>query len=223
MSFNVKEATFLVQWTAETSAIYQTEEQQGLFRQARSVNQLGPLEPALKISKYVLEVLENYDSTLLEEGETKEVIDLAIMVGNLETELNNSLDVGTKSPSRFIHEDEVQNLYKNIQEKFESAIQRDSAWAEGLELLKKGMESYSEVLTFPLIKAAKDEWDTSSDEGEIPPPPPQAPAFSSDDWDISLSVDIGITDNDTNSSPSITPIRGSPVKPITSIQSNITG
>jgi hypothetical protein len=179
MFLNVKEATILIKWTVATSSIYQTEEQRGLNVQ----RSLAPTfsDPAKKIVNYALEVLRDYDSSSLKDGEAKNAIDLALMFGNLKTELHNI-------ERRIIHSDEIQKLYNRIH----GAIQKGSKWSEGMGLLAKAVELYSKDFSFPLSRAPEldsssdegnavnveppilpSERDTSSDEGDIPPPCPE--------------------------------------------------
>ena len=145
MSLDIREAEALIRWTARTSAIYQTEEpdeNQRTYLKEKSVQNLTCSGPAKKIAQYVMDVLKNYDSKILEEGTAKEVIDIAIMVGNLEVEVNNATNYRiTKIYPRLIHTDEVENLNERIQG-LQNELPSDSEWSSSVAILAGTVESY---------------------------------------------------------------------------------
>lgn len=145
MSLDIGEAEALIGWTARTSAIYQTEEpdeNQWAYLEEQFAQNLTCSESTKKIAQYVIDVLTNYDSKLLEEGPTKKVIDAAIMVGNLAGEFNNISNCKiTEIYPRKIHIEEVQNLNEKMQG-LQDEIPSDSEWSSSVAILAETTKDY---------------------------------------------------------------------------------
>ncbi len=190
MFLNSGEADAIITWTAKTSAIYQMDrpnEKQKAYLKEKSVENLTCSESARTIARYVIDVLTNYDSKLLGEGQVKDIIDLTMMVGNLETEVNNTADPCTQS-SRRIYVEEVQSLYDRIL-LLQDDIPTDSEWSNGVAALAETVTQHLRAFEYCYSQCnqkagnSEEDWDCeSNDEGSTDDASMSPPV---DSWNVS--------------------------------------
>ncbi len=149
-----------IRWTLEVSRRSQLSE--------KPLN----LKVQTQVQKYVVEVLEKYDSSILKDGPEKELCDLAITVGRL---------VAADHPSAYTLE-KVKGFYiENFLE-----TKRNPALSEGVTFIKEQVEAYAERHELSLDKEClfdleMEDENFSVDSDAPPPPPPYSRSSSSSD------------------------------------------